>query len=43
MKDIDFLSYADKKAPYSIVDDINQVVSDLDSAALSLLKLFSYK
>ena len=27
MKDMEFVSYADKNAPYSIVDDMYQVVS----------------
>ena len=41
MKDIDSVSGADGNTSYIIGDDINQVVSILDDAAVNLFKWFS--
>ena len=41
MEDIDFPSNADNNTPYIIGDDINQVVSTLEHAAVNLFKWFS--
>ena len=41
MIDIDFASYGDEDTLHVIGDDIHQVVSNLEDAAVSLFKCFS--